>query len=233
MVYHNASPYDGTPTGWGHVLQGHGIRVESIGKLHYRAEEDPAGFYDLHAGKALPQPKLHPDGGYLRHPWVPAYAEFERNEENFSSPQERHAAFVAYCGLTIFLDHHVGQLVQALESSGLAEDTVVICEGRWKYHYHVRFRPELFDLEADPQELHDLSQDRAHAEILREMERALRRIADPEAIDAQAKADQRALIARFGGIDKASRMGAKGATPAPGAAARDEPPGEPPGTSVA
>jgi choline-sulfatase len=416
----NASPYDGTPTGWGHVLQGRGIRVESIGKLHYRAEEDPAGFdvehlpmhvagghgmvwasirdpylkrdgassgrmfgdrigrgessytaydrsvtacavdwlhaaaarrsaqpfvlyvglvaphfpliapaefYDLYAGKALPQPKLHPDGGYLRHPWVQAYAEFERNEENFSSPQERHAAFVAYYGLTSFLDHHVGQLVQALESSGLAEDTVVlytsdhgdnlgargvwgkstlyqesvgipmiaagpglapggVCEtavdlldlfptileaagvdpepemqgrpgrslfglaaapvdsarpifseyhaagsntagfmlrkGRWKYHYYVRFRPELFDLEADPQELHDLAQDPAHAEVLREMERALRRIADPEAIDAQAKADQRALIARFGGIDKASRIGAKGATPAPGAVAEGE-----------
>jgi choline-sulfatase len=39
----NASPYDGVPRGWGHVLQDRGIRVESIGKLHYRSEEDPAG----------------------------------------------------------------------------------------------------------------------------------------------------------------------------------------------
>ena len=40
----NAMPYSGNPRGWGHVLQRHGVRVESIGKLHYRAEEDPAGF---------------------------------------------------------------------------------------------------------------------------------------------------------------------------------------------
>ena len=40
----NAMPYTGDPRGWGHVLQRQGIRVESIGKLHYRAEEDPAGF---------------------------------------------------------------------------------------------------------------------------------------------------------------------------------------------
>lgn len=40
----NAMPYYGAEQGWGHRLQAHGVRVESIGKLHYRAEEDPAGF---------------------------------------------------------------------------------------------------------------------------------------------------------------------------------------------
>jgi choline-sulfatase len=40
----NAMPYTGDQRGWGHVLQEHRIRVESIGKLHYRSEEDPAGF---------------------------------------------------------------------------------------------------------------------------------------------------------------------------------------------
>jgi choline-sulfatase len=47
------------------------------------------------------------------------------------------------------------------------------------------------------------------------MERALRAICDPDAIDALAKADQRALIKRFGGPERAARVGAKGATPAP------------------
>ena len=37
-------PYTGTPKGWGHQLQGAGISVESIGKLHYRDEADEAGF---------------------------------------------------------------------------------------------------------------------------------------------------------------------------------------------
>lgn len=40
----NAMPYTGSIRGWGHVLQDNGIRVESIGKLHYRHAEDPAGF---------------------------------------------------------------------------------------------------------------------------------------------------------------------------------------------
>ncbi len=43
-LWDNAMPYTGTPKGWGHRLQGAGVPVESIGKLHYRSDEDPAGF---------------------------------------------------------------------------------------------------------------------------------------------------------------------------------------------
>ena len=43
-LWDNAMPYDGSIPGWGHSLQAAGIPVESIGKLHYRSEEDPAGF---------------------------------------------------------------------------------------------------------------------------------------------------------------------------------------------
>jgi choline-sulfatase len=89
--------------------------------------------------------------------------------------------------------------------------------GRWKYLHYVRFPPELFDLEADPEELNDLAADPAHAGVLQEMETSLRRICgDPQAVDALAKADQRAMIERYGGVEAASRMGLGGATPAPG-----------------
>ena len=40
----NAHPYTGVPQGWGHRLQQAGHRCDSIGKLHYRATEDPTGF---------------------------------------------------------------------------------------------------------------------------------------------------------------------------------------------
>jgi choline-sulfatase len=40
----NAMPYTGEPRGWGHALAAHGVRVESIGKLHYRSVEDDVGF---------------------------------------------------------------------------------------------------------------------------------------------------------------------------------------------
>ncbi|WBU60563.1 sulfatase-like hydrolase/transferase [Paracoccus albus] len=43
-LWDNAMPYTGKPRGWGHALQDQGTRVESIGKLHYRDAEDPAGF---------------------------------------------------------------------------------------------------------------------------------------------------------------------------------------------
>ncbi len=43
-LWDNAMPYEGSIPGWGHALQRAGVAVESIGKLHYRAEEDPAGF---------------------------------------------------------------------------------------------------------------------------------------------------------------------------------------------
>lgn len=409
----NASPYCGTPPGWGHVLQREGIRVESIGKLHYRSAADPAGFdaehlpmhvkdghgmvwasirdpyiaprdgqrmlgesigpgessytqydrrvteravqwlreagreprapfvlfvglvaphfplvappafYDLYAGRALPAPKLHPSAGYRRHPWVQAYADFQHNEEQFRDAAERQAAFAAYFGLCSWLDHNVGVVLEALREAGLERDTTVIytsdhgdnlgarglwgkstlyqesvavpliaagpgfstalCRtpadlldlyptilagvgldprphldgrpgrslfelaaapgeaerpvfseyhaagsntaaymlrrGRWKYHHYVRFRPELFDLRADPEELHDLAGDPACAGILDAMEAALREIVDPEAVDARAKADQRALIERHGGVEAASRLGSASATPVPDAQA--------------
>ncbi len=43
-LWDNAFPYTGRPASWGHRLQAHGLRVDSIGKLHYRRAEDDDGF---------------------------------------------------------------------------------------------------------------------------------------------------------------------------------------------
>lgn len=406
----NAMPYTGEPQGWGHVLQRHGVRVESIGKLHYRAVEDPVGFdrehlpmhvvgglgmvwasirdpylprgdqgkrmlgerigagespytaYDrditdrtvqwLHdaarrreqpfvlyvglvaphfpliapeeffaqyAGKEVAPVKLHPAQGHALHPWVQAYADFQRNEQKFRSPEERLDAFRAYWALCSFVDHNVGRMLDTLHETGLQGDTTVIytsdhgdnlgarglwgkstlyqesvcvpmivsapdlpariCrtpveltdlyptildaagidpaphmqqrpgrsllawareddepgravfseyhaagsntagfmlrKGRWKLHYYVRHRPELFDLDSDPEELQDLAGEPAQAAVLHEMLQALRAICDPEAVDQLAKHDQRAMIERLGGVAVACGLGATGATPAP------------------
>jgi choline-sulfatase len=40
----NAMGYDGHIQGWGHRLQEAGNRVDAIGKLHYRRQDDPLGF---------------------------------------------------------------------------------------------------------------------------------------------------------------------------------------------
>lgn len=87
--------------------------------------------------------------------------------------------------------------------------------GRFKYHHYVGYPPELFDILSDPDEAHDLADDARYGRALVDMEAALRSRIDPEETDRRAKDDQNALIARFGGPEKALGIGPKGATPAP------------------
>lgn len=101
---------------------------------------------------------------------------------------------------------------------GSASGAFMLRQDRWKYHYYVGFEPELFDLEADPDETANLGSAPDHAARRAALEAALRRICDPEAVDRAAKRDQAALVARFGGRDRALSIGAPGATPAPGEA---------------
>ena len=406
-LWDNAMPYTGQPKGWGHALQRAGVPVDSIGKLHYRSEEDPAGFdtehipmqvvdgvgmvwasirkederiqppgggrmlgeyigpghskyteydkavtqrtgqwfaeraatndarpwclyvglvaphfplivpqefYDLYPLDRLPEVKLHPDNGYARHPWVEKQNAGMDSESRFHDAEERLRAMASYYGLCSLLDHNVGQILTALGEAGFGDNTTVIytsdhgdnlgarglwgksnlyqesvsvplimagpdvatgvCDtpvslldisatipahfgaafsgdgaslakiaaaptdpdrpvlseyhaagavsgafmlrkGRWKLNYYVGFAPELFDLQADPEELQDLAGDPGHAETLAELEHALRAIVDPEAADARAFADQADLIARYGGRAAALKLGAPGATPPP------------------
>lgn len=92
----------------------------------------------------------------------------------------------------------------------------MVRRGRYKFHYYVGYAPELFDLENDPAEAHDLAGDPDHAAVVAEMEAELRRIVDPEVADRQAREDQAALIATFGGRERALAVGTPGATPVPG-----------------
>ena len=93
--------------------------------------------------------------------------------------------------------------------------TFMLRNGRFKYNHYVGYEPELFDLQLDPGEERNLAADPGHATILAGFVTQLRGMLDPDAVDAQVKADQAALIARFGGPEMASNIGAPGATPAP------------------
>ncbi len=406
----NAIAYDGAEPGWGHALQAAGIRVESIGKLHYQNDEAPAGFdvehlpmnlynghgmvwgsvrdplpsqvphgqrmlgkyigpgestytrydqsvtertvqwlaecsadaepwclfvgqvaphfplvvpqpyLDHYPREALPPRKLHPDNGYQRHPWVQRQHDFFPSEDQFHSPEERDMAIACYLGLCTWVDENVGRIVQAIEAAGLTEkarviytsdhgdnvghrglwgksnfylesvavpmilagpdiapavidtpvslidlyptileamdvrapgdeasrpgrslfdfaggirepDRVVFSQyhavgtesggfmvrkGRWKYHYYVGYEPELFDLNADPQELHDVAGDRAYASVVDDMQRVLESICSPADVDAAAKRGQAELIAKHGGREHALTVGMPAATPPPG-----------------
>jgi choline-sulfatase len=92
----------------------------------------------------------------------------------------------------------------------------MVRHGRWKYIYHVGYRPELYDLMADPGETTDLAEQSDMASVLAECHAALLRICDPEAVNAAAFADQRRRIALHGGRDAVIQRGDYGYTPAPG-----------------
>ena len=404
-LWDNAMPYDGSIPSWGHALQSQGIKVESIGKLHYRSEHDPAGFdvehlpmmvagnvgmvwasirkedqrivgpkrmlgdyigpgsspytdydqavversrawlaehahdsqpwclyiglvaphfplvvpqpyFDLYPEHSLPAVKLHPSQGHARHPWVEKQNAFMDSEALFTDAAERSRAMSAYYGLCTWLDHNVGQILAALDDHGLSDRTTVVytsdhgdnlgarglwgksnmyeesvavpmiiagpdiptgvCstpvslldlsltiahhfgadlaaaagtrdlrsiiasapepdriifseyhaagavsgafmlrKGRWKLIHYVGFADELFDLDNDPEELHNLAPQPELANVRQDLHAELRRICDPDQVNAQAFDDQAALIERHGGRDAALKLGAPGATPAP------------------
>jgi choline-sulfatase len=101
----------------------------------------------------------------------------------------------------------------AIGSSGGA---FMLRHGRYKYCRYVHAPPQLFDLESDPEELVDLAGDPRRADTLAECEARLRRVLDPDEVDARAKSRQAALLAEFGGREKALARGDLGFTPAPG-----------------
>ena len=411
----NATAYDGRIKGWGHRLQDAGIPVESIGKLHYRRDEDPLGldvrqvpmyikdgvgsitaavrdpmppfdpaskekpgfaakacegesnytkydlkvadlacdwlagdvaadgtqpwclyvsflsphypltvpepFFSMYDPADMPDPKLNPEGGYERHPWVDVVG-LRQPHANGLTPEKSRAAMAAYLGLCSFIDHQIGRVLDSLDAAGLTDNTRIVYtsdhgenagarglwgksvmyeestgipmmiagpdvtagqvndtpvslvdlyptitqatgvamtaeesdlpgrslfdiartgsdperiafsqyhasasptggfmlrKGKYKFNYYVEYPPELFDLDADPEEENDLAGDPAYADICKEYEVLLRQIVDPEAADRQAKDDQNAIVEFHGGREKVltDKMGTQAYTPAP------------------
>jgi choline-sulfatase len=75
-------------------------------------------------------------------------------------------------------------------------------KGRFKYIYYVGFAPELFDLEADPEESANLAERPEYAATVKTLDTMLREIVDPEDADRRANEAQRRLIESKGGPDQ-------------------------------
>ncbi|WP_034280894.1 sulfatase-like hydrolase/transferase [Advenella kashmirensis] len=105
-------------------------------------------------------------------------------------------------------------------AAGAETGAYMVRQGKWKLIYYVKMEPELFDLDNDPEELNNLAQDGNHDNIVARLTMELKGIVDPEAQDAIAKADQRALLDEHGGREAVIARGGFGATPAPGAKAQ-------------
>jgi choline-sulfatase len=108
---------------------------------------------------------------------------------------------------TVFSEYH---------AAGAATGAFMIRKGRFKYVYYAGLPPQLFDLDSDPQEARDLAREPGYQGLVEDCERGLRRVVDPDAADALAKADQRARIAAFGGREAILQRGSFGYSPTPG-----------------
>ena len=112
-------------------------------------------------------------------------------------------------------DHAVLSEYHAIGSTG---GVTMLRKGRWKYVHYVRYRPQLFDLERDPEELVDVSGLPENASVLAVLKAELYRFCDPDEVDARAKRRQSELLARYGGREAALARGDLNYTPAPGQA---------------
>lgn len=99
---------------------------------------------------------------------------------------------------------------------GSKNASYMLREGDLKLVYHVGMPAQLFDLGRDPDERDDRAADTALADARERLEARLRRIVDPEATDARAKADQRRKAAEFGGTAAILKRGGFPYTPPPG-----------------
>ena len=110
---------------------------------------------------------------------------------------------------SVFAEYHA----MGSRNSGFA-----IRDGDHKLVYHVGMPSQLFDLSTDPREEHDLLAGGAHHPIAEMLERKLREIVDPEAVDARSKAEQLAHAEKFGGLDEVRKAGIFSRSPIPGKA---------------
>jgi choline-sulfatase len=101
-------------------------------------------------------------------------------------------------------------------AAGSVSASYMLRRGPYKYIHYTGFEPELFDLERDPEEVHDLAGDPSMAEVLARFGASLNQICDPLEMDRQAKADQQALIKAHGGEAKILARGGSSYTPIPG-----------------
>ena len=107
-------------------------------------------------------------------------------------------------------------VISEYHAIGSTSGVTMLRKGRWKYVHCVRYRPQLFDLEQDPEELVDRAADPACRAVLAGLQAELRRFCDPDEVDARAKRRQAELLARHGGREAALARGDLNYTPAPG-----------------
>ncbi|MGE0314345.1 MAG: sulfatase-like hydrolase/transferase [Lautropia sp.] len=85
----------------------------------------PKPFYDLYPPDTLPMPRLYGPEHEPTHPSVAAIRRCMNYDDAFT-PEKVKIALAAYYGMVSFLDDNIGQVLAALDRSGLAASTRVV-----------------------------------------------------------------------------------------------------------
>lgn len=99
---------------------------------------------------------------------------------------------------------------------GSSTGAFALRSGRYKYVHYVKYPPQLFDLERDPEELEDLARRPEYESVASQLKSKLYALCNPEEVDARAKRRQAELLAANGGREAVIARGDLGFTPAPG-----------------
>ncbi len=109
---------------------------------------------------------------------------------------------------------HRGVIAQ-YHATGSASGIFMLRWRQWKLIHHVDQAPELFDLQHDPEELHDLAGEPQHQALLHALHDKLRESCEPLEVDRRARQRQRELVQQVGGRDAILARGDIGYSPAP------------------
>ena len=85
----------------------------------------PQEFYDLYDPSQIPLPRPADAEAIAGHPWWKAFYDSIVFDRYFEDDDHRRRAIANYYGLVSFADDNVGQILTALENSGLADDTCI------------------------------------------------------------------------------------------------------------
>ena len=94
----------------------------------------------------------------------------------------------------------------------------MVRKGHYKLVFYSDYKPQLFDLEDGPEELHDIAKDPSSKDILEAMVAELNNICDPYETDKRAKQCQADMLERVGGRQFVIDRGDLGFSVPPGVA---------------
>lgn len=83
-------------------------------------------WYDLYPEDKVPWPTMYKPEERPQHPFIDAMRKSQVYDDGFDSPDKVRKAVAAYFGMVSFVDHNIGQLVAALEATGLDAETRIV-----------------------------------------------------------------------------------------------------------